>query len=284
MSKFLLVAESGADIDPKFVEQYQISIVPMHVSFDDETLDDLSFPVDKIIEYHSKTGKIPKTSGSNPGEFNKVFDELHAKYPDKHIIHLAYSAVTTVSYQSAVIASEGRDYVTSIDTKQVSIGQGTIVIKVARFLEENPDCTLEEVCAEADRIIKTVHMGFIPGDLSYLKAGGRVSNAQYLGAKMLNLNPMIEILDGKLMSVKKYRGSLKFIASKVFQDLERQYNFDKDFIVLGGTATCSEEIIQNLKQAAKDSGYKEIIWMDAGCVICVHGGPGAFGIVGISKE
>ena len=44
--------------------------------------------------------------------------------PDKQILHLAYSAVTTCSYQSALIAAEDRDYIMSFDTKQVSIGHG----------------------------------------------------------------------------------------------------------------------------------------------------------------
>lgn len=36
-------------------------------------------------------------------------------------------------------------------------------------------------------LIGKIRMGFIPGDLDYLRAGGRVSNAAYLGAKILGL-------------------------------------------------------------------------------------------------
>ena len=65
MRKYILVAETGSDISPEMAAEYGIEIVPMHVSFDDETLDDGSFPVEKIPEYYNTTGKIPKTSGSS---------------------------------------------------------------------------------------------------------------------------------------------------------------------------------------------------------------------------
>ena len=284
MSKFVLMAESGADIDPKLVERYQIHIVPMHVSFGEETLNDLDFPAQKVFDYYNNTGTIPKTSGCNPEDFIEAFDEVHARFHDKHILHLAYSAVTTCSFQSAAIASEGRDYITSIDTKQVSVAQGIIVVKTAQYLEANPDCTLDELVAVANSLIDTNHMGFFPDDLAYLKAGGRVSNAAYMGAKILNLHPLIEIIDGKLTSTKKYRGSMRYIVPKLLKDLGETYNFDKDFILLGCTDGTADIVKEKADLAARELGYKEVMWMYAGCVICTHGGPGAFGIVGFSKK
>ena len=46
--------------------------------------------------------------------------------------------------------------------------------------------TLEAAGQKAQEIAQTVRMGFFPGDLDYLRAGGRVSNAAYLGAKLKN--------------------------------------------------------------------------------------------------
>ena len=33
----------------------------------------------------------------------------------------------------------------------------------------------------------------------------------------------------------------------------------------------------------KEIGFEKIRWMQTGCVITTHGGPGSFGIVGFSK-
>ncbi|MBQ2776740.1 MAG: DegV family protein, partial [Peptococcaceae bacterium] len=111
MQKVILVTESGSDLMPQWREKYGVYIIPMHVSFGDETKDDGTFSVADVCGYYNRTGAVPKTSGCNPDEFMRLFDEIHAEHPEAHILYLAYSAVTTCSYQSGVIAAEGRDYV-----------------------------------------------------------------------------------------------------------------------------------------------------------------------------
>ena len=53
MKQIVLVAETGSDINPVLAAEYNIKIVPMHVSFDHETMEDYSaFPVEKIVDYY----------------------------------------------------------------------------------------------------------------------------------------------------------------------------------------------------------------------------------------
>lgn len=62
-----------------------------------------------------------------------------------------------------------------------------VILYMARYLEANPECLLQEDVCKAEEFRSRCRMGFFPGDLVYLKAGGRVSNAAYLGAKILSL-------------------------------------------------------------------------------------------------
>jgi fatty acid-binding protein DegV len=78
MPHYILVTESGSDIYPDSAERYGVHIVPMHVNFDDATRNDDSFPPKELYESYKATGRPPKTSGSNPEDFTKVFDEIHA--------------------------------------------------------------------------------------------------------------------------------------------------------------------------------------------------------------
>lgn len=284
LSNFVLLAETGADIPAVLAKQYQITIVPMHVSFGAETKDDMAFPTENVFEFYRRTGILPKTSGCNPDDFEKVFDEVHQQFPEKHILHLAYSAVTTCSFRSAVMAAKNRDYVTSIDTKSVSAGQAMVVLAVAQFLQENPECTLEAVKKEANKLIGRIHMGFFPGDLEYLKAGGRVSNAAYLGAKILNLKPLIEINDGKLMASKKYRGRKASIVPKFLQEYTEKHRLQKEKIALIYSSGLEESIKEKAELVARDIGFQEILWIQTGCVISTHSGPGGFGIADFSEE
>lgn len=283
MKGFILAAESGADIPPELAKRHQIRIVPMHVSFDGITKDDGAFPAEEVFAYYERTKKLPTTSGSTPDDFEKAFDEIHGQYPEHHILHLAYSAVTTCSYQSARIAAEGRDYVTSIDTQEVTVGQGMIVLAVADYLERNPGCSVEDVVRAAEGFCRQCRMCFLPGDLVYLKAGGRVSNAAYLGAKMLSVVPLIELKEGKLIASKRYRGSIGKVAMRLLEEFVCEKRLKKDVLSFVYSPGLSEGLRDAVTKKAKEMGFERVLWFRTGCVISVHGGPGAFGICGFSE-
>lgn len=283
MKKYVIIAETGSDITKEMADKYGIYLVPMHVSFGSETKDDGSFSIEELFEYYEKTGDLPKTSASMPVDFEKVFDEIHEKMPQAHIIHLAYSKATTCSYQNAIIAAEGRDYVTSIDTKHVSAGQAIIVYAMAKYLEDNPQCTIEEIKAKVEQLAVECKMGFFPGDLAYLKAGGRVSNAAYIGAKLLNITPLIEVIDGTLQGTKKYHGSTKRIAKSFFKDFVTEKKLKKDQIAYVNALGLDDKVKKLLEELAIEYGFQDILWVSTGGVISSHSGPGGFGIAGFSE-
>lgn len=284
MRKIVLVAETGADIPRKLAEQYHIHIVPMHVSFGNVTKDDGAFPSEEICQYYEAAGELPKTSGSVPEDFHKAFDAIHDQDPEAQILYLAYSSVTTVSYQSALIASEGRNYVTSVDTKSVSAGQCAIVVTMARLLEEHPEWDMDAAVAAADNLIQRAKMAFIPNDLEYLRAGGRVSNAAALCGKLLGIHPLIEIQNGKLLATRKPRGKLCKLAPELVERYTLDNDLDREEIWLIRTPRMDESIIASAEEAAQSLDFRKITWIQTGGVITTHGGPGAFGVAGFSKH
>ena len=283
MNQIILVAETGSDITAELAERYGIYIVPMHVAFDDETLDDGTFPAQKIVDFYQSTGHLPRTSGSTPDDFTPVFDRIHVEHPEAQILYLAYSAVTTCSYQSGVIAAEERDYVTILDTKQVSVGQAAVVVEMAKALQANPDMTMDEAVAKADEIISRANMCFLPDNLEFLRAGGRVSNTVALGSRILSLHPTIEILEGKLTATKKYRGKMEKVAAQLVRDYAERYNLERDTLWLVYTVGLADSVKQAVKQAADECGFQHLEWIQAHGVITTHGGPAAFGLAGFTK-
>ena len=284
MSDIVLTAETGSDIPPELAEKYGIYLVPMHVSFGSETLDDGSFPAERIFEYYAAAKEIPRTSACSPGDFSNVFDAVRSAQPGKHILHLAYSAVTTSSYQNALLSAS--EYppgtITSFDTAQVSVGQAAVVIKTAQLLKEHPGLPLDEVIKAVSRLCRQIHMCFLPDDLEYLRAGGRVSNAAYMGSRILNMRPCIEIIGGVLTAAKKYRGSLRKAAPRLIREYTQKYGFNKDCLYLVRTAGLDADVCEAAETEAKECGFREILWIQAGCVITVHGGPGCIGLAGFS--
>jgi len=282
-----LIAETGSDITPELAKKLGVRLVPMHVSMGNQTFDDGTFPPDDVCAYYDRTGKIPTTSGSTLYDFEKVYEEIFAENPDARVLYLAYSAVTTCSYHSAHLALEGKPYadqVRLVDTKHVSVGQCAVVTAVAKWLNFHPDATLEEAAAAAETISKQVQMCFIPKNLDYLRAGGRVSNAVAMVGNLLNLHPCIDILDGKLIAGKKYRGNLSKLAPVLLREFAEKNDLKKDHIYFINTPRMEESIRTALDAEAAALGFQSVTWMKTGCVITCHGGPGAFGIVGTSEN
>ena len=286
-NKIILVAETGSDMTKELAEKLGVILVPMHVCMGDETLDDGTFPPEDVCAYYDRTGKIPTTSGSTIYDFESVYDRIFEKDPSARILHLAYSAITTCSYHSSELAIDGKAYknqVRLVDTKHVSVGQCAVVVAVAEWLNDHPEATLEEAAAAAEQIGKQTQMCFIPKNLNYLRAGGRCSNATALVGNLLQLHPCIEIIEGKLIACKKYRGNMGKLARTLLQEFSAKHNLQKDHIYFLKTPYMAEDIRTVLDEEAAALGFQKITWLRTGCVITCHGGPGAFGIVGTSAN
>ena len=255
----------------------------MHVSIGNETLDDGTFPPEDVCAYYNKTGKVPTTSGSTPYDFESVYDRLFEEDPELQILHLAYSAVTTCSYHSCELAIEGKPYeknVRLVDTKHVSVGQCAVVAAVAAWLKNHPEATLAEAVDAAVAIGEQTQMCFIPDNLDYLRAGGRCSNAVALVGNLLQLHPCIDIIGGKLIAGKKYRGQLAKVAPTLLKEFVSKHQLSKEHMYFIHTPYMKEEVRNALNAEAAALGIQEVTWIKTGCVITCHGGPGAFGLVG----
>ena len=283
MSKYVILAETGSDITSDLAAQYGIYLVPMHVSFGDEMRDDGAFSPKEVCDYYDKTGKVPKTSGCNPEDFTRIYEKIFSEHPGCHIIYMAYSAVTTCSYQSAKIAAEDNANISFIDTKHVTVGQCASVIRLAQEMEAHPEWDLPTIEQAAEEISRSVRMCFTPSNLDYLRAGGRVSNATALCGNILGIHPKIELLDGYLKATKKYRGKMEKIVLKLIEDYTKEENLVLDELWLGCTYGFSNELKEKAIEFAYSLGYKKVNWMYAGGVITSHGGPDAFCMAGFVK-
>ena len=285
--KILITAETGSDIPKDLALELGITLIPMHVSMGSETLDDGTFPPEDVCAYYDRTGTVPTTSGSTPYDFESVYDGIFAADPDARILHLAYSAVTTCSYHSCELAIEGKPYaqnVRIVDTKHVSVGQCAVALAVSAWLDAHPEATLDEAAAAAQAIGAQTKMCFIPKNLDYLRAGGRCSNAAALVGNLLQLHPCIEIIDGRLIAGKKYRGKLEKQAPVLLREFVQKHDLQKDRIYFINTPYMDDGVRSAMNAEAEAMGFREITWIKTGCVITCHGGPGAFGIVGTTGK
>lgn len=277
----VILAETGADIPEIFIMQYDLHILPFHVSLGGVSMNDGAFPTEDVFTCFDKTGQLPTTACISPVEYREAFRGLHKMYPGKVVLHLCYSACTTSTWKSAVLGSEGLTGVVHFDTRQVSGGECAVVIAIAQFLEQHPTATLAEVLAYAQGVIVRSRFVFVPSTLDYLRAGGRVSRAAHFGGSLLGIKPPIETRDGYLINEKKYRGSMESVCPRVLEDFLKANPVDKATLFLEYSPGLPEAIRKAVEQSLKKLGYTCNYWVKAGATISCHSGPGAFGLGGL---
>ena len=278
MGKIIITAETGCDLPAAEAAELGVELVPMHVTVGERTLDDGTISPADMLEQCRQLGVLPRTSGCTPIDFEAVFDRIHEAEPEAQILHIAYSAATTCSLESALIAAEGRPYVTCTDTKHVTIGQGFVVTGTVAWMREHPEATVEEVRAYADGLAARTRMAFLPGDLGYLRAGGRLSNVAFVGATLLKIKPVVELLDGTLTATKKLRGSMGSAAVALIDYLALREDFDPERLFLVRSCGLPDPVQELAEEHARELGFKSVSWYDTGDVITSHAGPGAFGL------
>ncbi|AVQ98407.1 EDD domain protein [Oceanobacillus iheyensis] len=281
MTKFILSTESGADLPADLAAAHNIQVVPMHVIMDGKDYLDGSLPVQDIYNYYDRTKKIPSTTSTNAHEYEEFFSKINKDHPDCMIVHIGYTSKASSSFQHAVIASEEFDNLILIDALNVTGGLTAIAMFAAQLLEKEPGIEPTSFVEKIEAIIPKSKLAFVPGSLDFLRAGGRVSNVAYLGGALLKLKPRIELIDGHLVSNKKYRGKMSSVAEKFIREYFNQYDINREQLYLIYSIGLAEDIKNRMEEIATEHGFKNITWMQAGAMISTHSGPGGFGVAGI---
>ena len=281
MSRIIFSTESGADLPKDLVEKHQIQVVPMHVIMNGKDYLDGELSVEDVFDYHSRTKKIPSTTATNVHEYHELFTKIRKDFPDSIIIHIGYTSKASASFQSALIAAEDFEDLFLIDALNVTGGLAAIVMYAVTLLEEEPSISHAELIEKIEAVVPKTRLAFLPGSLDFLRSGGRVSNVAYIGGLLLKIKPCIELVEGKLVSTRKYRGSMSIVAEKLMRDYLNQYDIDRKQLYLIYSIGLDESIKRRMEEIAKETGFEKVTWMQAGAMISTHAGPGGFGIAGV---
>lgn len=281
MRRIILSTESGADLPEVLADKHDVQVIPMHVIMDGQDYLDGHLSVNEIYDFYDRTKKIPSTSATNVHEYHEFFKKIRKDFPDSIIIHIGYTSKASASFQNALIAAEDLKDLFLIDALNVTGGLTAVVMYAVTLLEKEPRIDPVHLIEKIESKVPKSRLAFIPGSLDFLRAGGRVSNLAYLGGALLKIKPCIELVEGKLVSTKKYRGNMSTVAEKLMRDYLNQYNIDKQQIYFIYSIGLSGNIKQRINEIANETGFKNITWIQAGAMISTHSGPGGFGIAGI---
>ena len=235
MSKVYIVTDSTADLTEEEVKQFEISIVPMNISIDDENyIDGVTITKEEFKEKMIASAELPKTAQPSIGLFVEVYDELGKNGDSVISIQMMRSISGTVdaARQAADITETN---VTVVDSDFTSRSMGMIVKEAAKAAQDGK--TVEEILEIIEDAKKRTTLYLTVVNLDNLIKGGRISQLMGMFSNLLNIKLFLQVINGKIEIIQKGRG---------LKSLQKKY----------------DEIFEQMKSAPK--GIQEIGIMHAG--------------------
>ena len=278
--KIKILSDSTCDLSPALLAENEISLVPLTVVKGDEQFKDgVTITAADIFAHVAAGGDLCSTAANSIGEYADIFEQ----YTDYDgVIQITIGSGFSSCYQNATLAAEDYPNVRVVDSQNLSTGQGLVVLKACELAKTATD--LDALADEIRAYTEKVEASFLVDKLDYLAKGGRCSAVAALGANLLNLKPCIEVKNGKMGVVKKYRGKYeKCLASYVKERLAGREDIDRKTLFVTKTEvsdTCYEAV---MAAVAENGNFEQTYETVAGCTVSCHCGPGTLGVLFVRK-
>jgi len=269
------VTDSTAYLDDELRNHPDLYTIPLTILLDGEEYSDgIDLTSAQLFDRLKQLNNPPKTSQPSIGAFQALYEKLSADYDQVVAVLLSGKLSGTVS--SSEQAAKLVDIpVTTLDSNILTYPMTALLKKGIALLEAG--ASLESVLNQLETIKKTNETYVLVGSLEQLHRSGRMSGLKFFLGSMLNVKPIISIVDGAL-NVKEKARSEKKAKEKILDYLRssyEQHHFKEVYILYG----LHEEQASNWENEIKrEFPELEIVHCPLGAVIGVHAGENTLGI------
>jgi DegV family protein with EDD domain len=271
--KVKVVTDSTADIPEELAAELEITIVPCNVHFGLETYrDGLDLSKEDFYARLKTSPTLPTTSAPAAGLFEATYRELANETDQILSIHLA--STLSAIYNSAHLGAEAVSGVeiTLIDSGQVSMGLGWLVIAAARAAQEGQPLAQIEALVEDMR--PQVRVFAALDTLEYLRKGGRVGKTVAALGTLLNIKPLVEVRDSAVLPLERVRTRRRSIQRLI--ELVAELGPLEELAVLHTNAR--QEAQWLAEEISSLYPLERILIAEAGVIIGTHAGPNGLGV------
>jgi DegV family protein with EDD domain len=281
--KIALVTDSTCDIPKEWVEQYEITVVPLTIVMKENEV--LTDGVDiSPVEFYERlvAEKLrPTTSQLAP----QLFLDAYRKAADsgaEQVLVITISSAMSGTIESARRAAEESPIPVEIwDGKSNSMGIGWQVIAAARAREIGGG--LKEMLAAAEKALKSMTYYISLDTIEYLARGGRIAGAAHLLNSILRIKPMIYVNHntgtvGASLPSRSRKAAIEDVYKEFFRHID--VNLPLHITVLHNNAL--PEAKELMDRIINEFHPKEIFISIVSPVLGVHTGPRAIALCGYS--
>ena len=196
-----LVTDSTCDVPPELIERHQIVVVPAILNLEEQSYRDV-VDIARADFYRRLPAlkTLPTTSAPAAGEFEAAYRQCG----DADIISIHLASTLSGLFNSARVGAEafgGR--VTMMDSGQLSMGLGWQVLAAAEAIASGQSLAqVLQVIASVKRRVKIVAA---LDTIEYLRRSGRATFLTAALGQLLQIKPLLEVMDGEVMAVAKMR-------------------------------------------------------------------------------
>lgn len=279
-----ILVDSASDIDATEAQFLGIEMIPMEINFGTEQyMDGVNLTHQQFFEKLIETDVIPTTSQINQYRFTEAFTKLTAN--GNQVLCITMSAKLSGTFHCAVDAAKAfPDQVAVVDSENVTIGERILVEYARQLLEKG--LTLTELVTELDTAKHRIQLVALLDTLKYLRKGGRISAVTAIAGGLLNIKPVVAIVNGEVKMAGKAVGS-KNGNNLLVQLINKKGGVD--FTLPYATAYSGLNDTR-LRKYIVDSAA---LWQDhtdnlpvhmIGCTIGTHAGPEAIAVAFFSRD
>ncbi|HDX9609969.1 TPA: DegV family protein [Bacillus toyonensis] len=271
-----IITDSAADLPVELLQAYDIDLIPLRVYDEAETeyLDGVTLESVTLLQ-KMREGAVYRTSLPSLETFQEKFVS-YAKEGNP-CIYLAFSSELSGTYQSSIVIKEEVKETYAdldleiIDTKCASLGQGLVVLEAAKMAKDG--ASKEDILKRVAFLMNHMEHIFTVADLQYLVRGGRLSKVAGFIGGLLNIKPILNVEEGKLVPLEKVRGKKKVLSRIV--DIMEERGKDLNGQTIGMTHGDDLETAEALKSLITERfGCEVFIVNTIGAAIGAHTGPG----------
>ena len=267
-----LIVDSTVDV-PERVRS-RLTVVPLTIHFgQEEFLDGVTMDRHRFYERMVESDVLPTTSQVSPAAFDQELRRVRDS--GSAAVVLTISSKLSGTYQSACIAAADYDNVYVVDSGTAAIGTGILAEYALTCIDRGMDAAAlvreltekrEDVCVLA--LVDT---------LEYLKRGGRISKTAAFAGGILNIKPVLSVIDGEIHLLGKARGS-KMGNNLLIREIDKAGGIDFSRPILLGYSGISDALLQKYITDSRyiwEGNVPEVRYTTVGSVIGTHAGPGA---------
>lgn len=269
-----IVTDSTASLPPEIVTQYDIRVVPLRITFGQETYKEgFELTPEAFYGKLAQSQALPFTSQPPMGEFQEVYRELTANNHEVISIHMTGRWTGTVDTARSAAASMPEARIHVVDSQFVAVGLELMIRKAAEAAARGKDSNF--ILERLNRMIAHTQMILTLDTLEYFKKGGRIGPVRALLGALLKVKPVLKFEDGIVVvaaSVRTKHKAIVFIADL----LSEQFGKRPVYLALAHSGV-PDELEAFGQMLCERMECVETYTNIVGPVIGTHSGPGAVG-------